>query len=85
MFLGVQLFETIQQLHLAAFSTLTLLVERQEGHSGLQKGKWWDAGVIMYLAQGADLPMVQLMPLPHTISRSSKSRLSKVHTYTMPR
>jgi len=31
--------------------------------------------MVMCLGQGADLHMVQLMPLPLTISRSSESRL----------
>jgi len=31
--------------------------------------------VWLYLDQGADLHMAQLIPLPFTISRSSKSRL----------
>jgi len=35
----------------------------------------WDAGMVMCLGQGADLHMAQLMPLPLTISCSSKSRL----------
>jgi len=39
------------------------------------KTEWWDAGVVMCLGQGADLPMAQLMPLPLTISCSSESRL----------
>jgi len=43
--------------------------------SGLYKTEWWDAGVVMYLGQRADLHMAQLMPLPLTISCSSKSRL----------
>jgi len=34
-----------------------------------------DAGMVMCLGQGADLHMAQLMPLPLTISCSSKSRL----------
>jgi len=34
-----------------------------------------DAGVVMCLGQRADLHVAQLMPLPLTISRSSKSRL----------
>jgi len=34
-----------------------------------------DAGIIMYLGQGAHLHMAQLMSLPLTISCSSKSRL----------
>jgi len=33
------------------------------------KTEWWDAGVVICLGQGADLP------LPLTISCSSKSRL----------
>ena len=37
--------------------------------------EWWDAGMVMYLGQGADLHMAQLMPLSLTISCSSKSRL----------
>jgi len=36
---------------------------------------WWDAGMVMCLQEGADLHMAQLMPLPLTISCSSKSRL----------
>jgi len=39
------------------------------------KEKWWDAGMVMCLGQSADLHMAQLMPLPLTISCSSKSRL----------
>jgi len=35
----------------------------------------WDAGIVMYLGQGADLHMAQLMPLPLIISCPSKSRL----------
>jgi len=47
------------------------------GRKGIQpvKTEWWDAGVVMCLGQGADLHMAQLMPLPLTISCSSKSRL----------
>ena len=43
--------------------------------SGLQKNEWWDAGMAMCLGQGADLHMVQLMPLSLIISCSGKSRL----------
>jgi len=39
------------------------------------KNEWWDAGVVMCLGQGADLHTAQMMPLPLTISCSSKSRL----------
>jgi len=58
-----------------AFSALTLLVGRQEGHSACKKTEWWSAGVIICLGQGADLHTTQLMPLALTVSCSSKSRL----------
>ena len=51
-----------------AFSALTLLVGRQEGHPACKKTEWWGAGVVICLVQGADLHMVQLMPLPLTVS-----------------
>ena len=35
---------------------MTLLVERQEGHSAL-KTEWWDAGMVICLGPGADLHM----------------------------
>jgi len=37
--------------------------------------KWWDAGMVICLGWSADLHTAQLMPLPLTISCSSKSRL----------
>jgi len=51
-----------------------LLVGRQEGHPACRK---LSGGMLawLYLGQGADLHMAQLMPLPLTISCSSKSRL----------
>jgi len=52
-----------------------LLVEWQEGHLACKKTEWLDAGMIICLGQDADLHMAQLMPLPLTISCSSKSRL----------
>ena len=55
-----------------AFSALTLLVGRQEGHPACKKTEWWDAGVVICLEQGADLHMAQLMPLPLTVSCFSK-------------
>jgi len=58
-----------------AFSALTLLVRWQEGHPACKKTEWWDAGMVMCLGQGADLHMAQQMPLPLTISCSSKSIL----------
>jgi len=58
-----------------AFSALMLLVGWQEGHTACKKTEWWDHGMLMCLGQGADMHMDQLMPLPLTISCSSKSRL----------
>ena len=49
---------------LNAFSALMLLVGRQEGHPACKKTDWWGAGVVICLELGADLHMVQLMPLP---------------------
>jgi len=61
-----------------AFSALTLLVGRQEGHPARKKCKkteWWGAGVVVCLEQGADLHMVQLIPLPLTVSCFSKIQI----------
>jgi len=49
--------------YMLAFSTLTLLVGRQEGHPACKK-LWWGAGVVICLERGADLHMAQMMPLP---------------------
>ena len=54
-----------------AFSALTLLVGQQEGHPAC-KNEWWGAGMVICLERGADLHMAQLMPMPLTISCSSK-------------
>jgi len=59
----------------AAFSALTLLVGRQEGHPACKKTQWCGAGVVVCLERGADLHMAQLMPLPLTALASVKSRL----------
>jgi len=48
-----------------AFSALTLLVGRQEGHPACKK---LSCGVVISLERGADLNMAQLMPLPLTVS-----------------
>ena len=53
---------------LCAFSTLTLLVGRQEGHPACKKTEWCGAGVVVCLEQSADLHMAQLMPLLLTVS-----------------
>ena len=55
-----------------AFSALTLLVGRQEGHPACKKLERWCAGVVICLERGADLHMAQLMPLPLTVSCFSK-------------
>jgi len=39
---------------LFAFSALTLLVGRQEGHPACKKTEWWGAGMVTCLEQGAD-------------------------------
>jgi len=59
----------------SAFSALTLLVGRQEGHPACKKLEWLGAGMVISLERGADLHMEQLMPLPLTVSCFSKSRL----------
>ena len=61
-------------MHLA-FSALTLLVGRQEGHPACKKLEWSGAGVVICLEQGADLHMAQLIPLPLTVSCFSKIQI----------
>ena len=65
-----------------AFSALTLLVGRQEGHPACKKLEWWGAGVVVYLELGGDLHMVQLMPLPLTVSCFSKIQIG--FTFLVP-
>jgi len=38
-----------------AFSALTLLVGRQEGHPACKKLEWWGAGMVICLERDADL------------------------------
>jgi len=57
-----------------AFSALTLLVGRQEGHPACKKW-WWGVGMVICLERGADLHMAQLMPLPLTVSCFSKVQI----------
>ena len=40
-----------------AFSALTLLVGRQEGHPACKKTEQWGAGMVICLKRGADLHM----------------------------
>ena len=58
-----------------AFSALTLLVGRQEGHLAWKKTEWWGAGVVICLERDADLHMAQLMPLPLTVSCFSEIQI----------
>ena len=53
-----------------AFSALTLLVGRQEGHPACKKTEQWGAGMVICLERGADLHMAQLMPLTLPSSRT---------------
>jgi len=57
-----------------AFSALTLLAGRQEGHPACKK----TGGVLAWLSvwsEVRDLHMVQLMPLPLTVSCFSKIQI----------
>jgi len=47
------------------------------GRKGIRpvKTEWWGAGMVICLKQGADLHMVQLMPLPLTVSCFSKTQI----------
>ena len=65
-----------------AFSALTLLVGRQEGHPACKKLEWWGASMVICLERGADLHMVQLMPLPLTVSCFSKIQIG--FTFLVP-
>jgi len=59
-------------VHANAFSALTLLVWRQEGHPACKKTERWGSGMVICLERGADLHMAQLMPLPLTVFCFSK-------------
>jgi len=59
----------------SAFSALTLLFGRQEGHPAYKKTEWWGTGVVICLKRGADLHVAQLMPLPLTVSCFSKIQI----------
>ena len=47
------------------------------GRKGIRpvKTEWWGAGMVICLERGADLHMAQLMPLPLTVSCSSKIQI----------
>jgi len=54
-------------------------------HPSPYNNLFWGPGVVICLGQGADVHMAQLMPLPLTISRSSKSRLVLPFWYWLTR
>jgi len=64
-----------------AFSALTLLVGQQERHPACKK-RVVGVGVVVCLERGADLHMAQLMPLPLTLSCSSKIQIG--FTFLVP-
>ena len=65
-----------------AFSALTLLAGRQEGHPACKKLEWWGAGMVICLERDADLHMAQLTPLPLTASCFSKIQIG--FTFLVP-
>ena len=67
---------------ICAFSALTLFVGRQERHPACKKNEWWGVGVVVCLERGADMHMAQLMPLPLTVSCSSKIQIG--FTFLVP-
>jgi len=67
-----------------AFSALTLLVGRQEGHPACKKLRW-GTGVVICLERGADLHMFQLMPRPLTVSCFSKIQIFLPFWYWLTR
>jgi len=58
-----------------AFSDLTLLVGRQEGHPACKTLSGGGAGVVVCLERGAYFNTAQLMPLPLTVSCFSKIQI----------
>ena len=65
-----------------AFSALTLLAGRQEGHPACKKTERCGAGMVICLERGADLHMAQLMPVPLTVSCFSKIQIG--FTFLVP-
>ena len=67
---------------LFAFSALTLLVGRQEGHPARKNFEWCSTGMVICLERDADLHMAQLMPLPLTVSCFNKTQIG--FTFLVP-
>ena len=74
-------FRSISMLALA-FSALTLLVGRQEGHPACKKLSGGGDDVVICLERGADLHTAQLMPLPLAVSCFSKIQIG--FTFLVP-
>ena len=64
-----------------AFSALTLLVGRQEGHPACKKLSG-GCCIVICLERDADLHMAQLMPVPLTVSCFSKIQIG--FTFLVP-
>jgi len=75
-------FPTVCFFPFDPYSALMLLVGRQEGHPACKKTECSVAGVVICLELGADLHMAQLMPLPLTVSCSSKIQIG--FTFLVP-
>ena len=75
------IYDIVYIRSLFAFSALTLLVGRQEGHPAC-KNEWWGTGMVICLERDADLHMAQLMPLPLTVSCFSKIQIG--FTFLVP-
>jgi len=58
-----------------AFSALTLLVGRQEGHPACKKLEWWGTGMVICLERDAEMHVAQLMPLSLTVSCFGKIQI----------
>ena len=56
---------TLTFITLSAFTALTMLAGRQEGHPACKK---LSGGVVICLERGAELHIAQLIPLPFTVS-----------------
>ena len=54
----------------------------RKGIRPLKKTEWWGTGVVICLERGADLHMAQPMPLPLTVSCSSKIQIG--FTFLVP-
>ena len=63
-----------------AFSALTLLVGRQEGHPACKRTEC--AGVVICVERGADLHVARLTPLPLTVYCFSKIQIG--FTFLVP-